>query len=78
MRLASDGHGFSEVEQSSWAMFASLSSGPVTAFGTANSGSGDAPLAVADAERARRPGCECVFSVATTIRTRKAIPTKVE
>src|SRR5436190_9920747 len=76
-RLEPVGHGFSEVEQLSWAMFASLFSGPVSAFGTANSESGTprpSPLTPSVPPLWVR----IVLRVATTMSTRKAIPTKVE
>ncbi len=77
-RRASAGHGFWEVEQSSWAMFASLSRGPGgSAFGTANSDSGmpRSPPLIPSVP----PLCvRIVLSVATMISTRNAIPTKVE
>jgi hypothetical protein len=77
VRFASDGHGFTEVEQLSWAMFASKSSGPVTAFGTANSERG-MPRSAPPTPSVPPPWVRMVLSVATMISTRNAIPTKVE
>ncbi len=58
-------------------MFASMSSGPVRALGTANSGSGMPPFPLLTPRIP--PFCVLiVFTVAITIRIRKAIPTKVE
>ena len=76
-RRASAGQGFSEVEQSSWSMFASLSRGPVRASGTANSGNA-MPRSSPPVPSVPPPSVRMVFRVATTISTKKAIPTKVE
>jgi hypothetical protein len=64
------------VSQSSWNTFASPSWEP-SSSGTANSGSGS-PRSASLVPRMPSSRVRSVFAVAITIRTRKAIPTKIE
>ena len=75
VRRASSGQGTSEVEQSSWAMFASPSSWPA-ASGTANSGSGQRS-GRCSSPRIPSPPSPILLMTATTMTARKIRPTRI-